>query len=296
VEAHTVKYPTMKMKGMFFASAALSCVLASCSSPAAAPAAHAPLEQALSTDLSGYLARRGAVEHISAASLSVSLNSDTPNIDVAAGTTTFGGSVPVTPTYLFQIGSNTKSFTSTCILQLEAQGKLSIHDRVGKWLPEYPAWKNVTIEHLLDMTSGIPTYDANQSMLSAYAANPLRLFSTRELIAYVYPNTAFAPGKGWLYSNTNYLMAQMIVEKVTHHDYADELASRFFKGGPKLADTSYDSNVSPGPILARMVAGYFFSNDADNAGLAPLYGDNVKADSLSWAQGAGAVVATSLRC
>ena len=258
-----------------------------------APVVAAPtLSDALKADLSAYLAQRGTTEHISAASLSVSLAPGTPNIDVAAGTTTYGGSVAVTPSNLFQIGSNTKAFTAACILELEAAGVLHINDRVGAWLPQYPAWKNVTIKHLLDMTSGIPTYDADQTMLAAYAAAPTRFLSTQELIAYVYPKTEFAPGNGWLYSNTAYLMAQMIVEKASHRDYAVDLAERFFDGGPRLADSYYSANIYPGPIRARMVAGYFHSNTPDNAGLAAIYGHDVRDYSISWAQGAGGIVQT----
>jgi D-alanyl-D-alanine carboxypeptidase len=272
--------------------ALVAMLFAACPGMATPATTSQPLAGALRSDLRNYLANRGTIEHISAASLSISLSPQTPNIDVAAGTTEYGGSVPVTPASLFQIGSNTKSFTATCVLQLEAEGALDINQRVGVWLPEYPAWKNITIKHLLDMTSGIPTYDGDQKMQAALAARPYRFFSPQELIAYIYPKTEFAPGKGWLYSNTDYLMAQMIVEKASHREYAVNLAQRFFNGGPRLADTYYSSDIYPAPIQKRMVAGYFYSNTADNAGLAPIYGHDVRGYSVSWMQGAGAIVQT----
>ena len=177
------------------------------------------LQQRLEADLRHYLASRQTIEHISALSLSVSLPGGSANIEATAGTDQYAGGAAVTPADLYQIGSNTKAFTAVTLLQLEAEGKLSLEDALGKWLPQYPAWHGVTLTRLLNMTSGIPTYDSLPAMQQAYAANPRKDFSPEELIHYVYPGTPGAPPAttGWSYSNTNYVLAELVIEKATGH-------------------------------------------------------------------------------
>ena len=67
--------------------------------------------------------------------------------------------------------------TSVLLLMLEAEGRLSIDDPLGRWLPQYPQWGEVPLRQLLGMTSGIPTYDRQPAFLTAYAADPLREFT-----------------------------------------------------------------------------------------------------------------------
>lgn len=265
-----------------------------CTAPATAAQTDAALRSALQHGLDAHLAARAKLEHISGISLSVSLHGSPRNINLSAGTTEYGGNVQITPEHLWQIGSITKSFTAATILQLEAEGKISIGQTIGDWLPQYPAWKRVTIRSLLNMTSGIPTYDLVPAMQRAYAKNPQRTFSAPELIAYVYPGNGHAPraSTGWHYSNTNYLLAQLIVERVTGDSYASEIDRRFLRSNIGLTSTYYSATRYPSSVLDHMASGYFFMHDAEVASLAPLLGTDVRGYSLSWSKGAGGIVSS----
>jgi D-alanyl-D-alanine carboxypeptidase len=264
--------------------------------PAAAATSDAPVRASLQRDLDQYLGARSKIEHISAISLSISLHGRPENINLTAGRTRYGGGgAPVTPGNLWQIGSNTKAFTAATILQLEAEGKLTIDQTVGRWLPQYPAWKHVTIRRLLDMTSGIPGYNRVPAMLTAYAKNPKRNYTIAQLIAYVYPENnpnAPPPTTGYDYSNTNYLLAELIIERTSGHSYASELERRFFPSEIGLNDTYYSGTQYPRDVLDRTVSGYFFSRAGDKVGLATMFGRDVRDDSVSWMQAAGSIVST----
>jgi D-alanyl-D-alanine carboxypeptidase len=155
------------------------------SASARTPGDHgAAVQAALRHDLSHHLTTRRTAEHISAVSLRVTFPGSKPSIDLAAGTTRYGGGPPVSTSALWQIGSNTKAFTAVILLQLEAEGKLSVSDPLGKWLPQYPAWRDVTIRQLLDMTSRIPDYAVQPAFVTAAAAAPGAYFSAARLEAY----------------------------------------------------------------------------------------------------------------
>jgi D-alanyl-D-alanine carboxypeptidase len=261
-------------------------------SPATAQSSNAALTASLQKALAIYVATRAKPEHISAASLSISLKGAENNINLAAGTTKYpNAGMKVTPADLFEIGSITKSFTSVAILHLEAAGKLTIGDKLGKWLPQYPAWKDVTIHRLLDMTSPIPGYDNQPAIAKIMGNDPSHRFTPQELVAAAYPHDGKPePVSGWTYSNTNYILAQMIVEKAGGKPYAEVVRELFDRVG--LKNSYYEQNFYSASITDRMVSGYFFSHDPGNAPLAPLLGHDVKSDSVSWMQGAGGIVSS----
>jgi D-alanyl-D-alanine carboxypeptidase len=139
----------------------------------------------LKADLHGYLSTRGVAEHFSAVSLAVAVGGRGASINLAAGTTRYGGGRPISLHNVWQIGSNSKAFTAVMVLQLEAEHRLSINDRLGKWLPQYRPWRRTTIKQLLNMTSGIQDSLMQPAYLRAYAHNPNQVFSGKRLVSYV---------------------------------------------------------------------------------------------------------------
>ncbi len=247
-------------------------------------------------DLTRYLADRGQAEHMTAIGLTVTFRGSAPAISLAAGTTAYGGGVPVSAGALWQIGSNTKAFTAVMLLELEAEGKLSITDTLGQWLPQYPAWRDITIKQLLNMTSGIPDPGTDddlpgyQAFLSAIAAGAD--LSAAKVVSYA---GAAVTGDTWLNSNTNYVLAQLIIEKVTHDSYGDQLARRIaIPLG--LRSVCFAPSTCPVADATRMPAGYYF--DTAVAGheppnpLASLIGKAVPPLNLTEYQGAAAIVSS----
>lgn len=244
----------------------------------------AGLQAALRHDISHYLTAEGKAEHISAVSLRVTFPGSEPAIDLATGTTRYGSGRPVSTSAPWQIGSNTKAFTSVILLQLEAEGKLSIGDTIGKWLPQYPAWRNITIRRLLDMTSRIPDYAIQPAFVTAIAAAPAARFSAARLVSYV-TGLPLSPA-GYSYSDTNYILAQMIIERVTRDSYAGQLTRRIITP-LSLRSMCYAPYTCPAADAARMPTGYFEISAARS-----LLGQPMPPLALTWAQGAGAIVSS----
>jgi D-alanyl-D-alanine carboxypeptidase len=260
---------------------------ASAASASAAPpgTSSAALRAALHRDLTRYLTARRTAEHISAVSLRVTFPGSRPPISLATGTTRYHGGPPVSASALWQIGSNTKAFTAVILLQLEAEGKLSISDPIGKWLPQYRAWRNITIRQLLDMTSRIPNYVYQPAFIAAFAADQRTRFTAARLVSYV-AGLPLGPA-GWHYTNTDYILAQMIIEKVTHDTYADQLTRRIIIP-LRLHTTCLAPYTCPPSDAARMPAGYFFI-----AGAPPsLIGKAMPPLALTWAQATGGIVSS----
>ncbi|MEU5052775.1 serine hydrolase domain-containing protein [Streptomyces sp. NPDC021096] len=140
----------------------------------------------------------------------------------------------------FRAGSITKTFVATTLLQLEAEGKLSLDDSVERWLPGvvkgngYDANK-ITIRQLLNHTSGVhdmvytPEWDKDMNG-PGFFQHRYDVKTPQEVIAYgLKYGPDFEPGKGWNYSNTGFVLAGMVIEKVTGKPYAREVERRIVK-------------------------------------------------------------------
>jgi D-alanyl-D-alanine carboxypeptidase len=134
------------------------------------------------------------------------------------------------------------------------------------------------------MTSGIPSYERQSAFLADYVADPYANVSTERLVSYA----AQAPAtSGYSYSNTNYILAQMIIEKASRNTYDHQLYSRIIDP-LGLHDLTFSRHLYPATITAREPAGYFFLNE-----IPALLGDDASRHSLSFAQGAGGIVGTT---
>jgi D-alanyl-D-alanine carboxypeptidase len=170
------------------------------------------------------------------------------------------------------------------LLQLEAEGKLSIHDKLGTWLPQYKAWRNVTIAQLLSMTSGIPSYDEQLAFAKTLESAPETAFTAERLVAYS-AGRPLGPA-AYHYSNTNYILAQMVIERVTHGSYFAQVNRRILKP-LGMRETCFAPQSCATDTADQMPAGYFAQS-----GLPGLLDKPVPPLALSWAQGAGALVSS----
>jgi D-alanyl-D-alanine carboxypeptidase len=259
------------------------------------------LRAKLGTILDDYLATRRKPEGISAISAFVSQGGGKPSFSVVTGTTGRTSRVPIDDRTLFEIGSNTKSFTSALVLKEEAAGHLDIGQTLGRWLPRYGAWRDESIRRLLSMTARIPTYSEAPDLQRLMAADRFRHYTPRELVAYAYPSATVhlpPPTDPWFYSNTNYVLAGLIVAESAGVSYPTQLRRRIF-GPLGLDDTFYSAQGLPEAVIRRMASGYFenaacglYRPGCRRATLAPLLGADVRTADLTWAGAAGGIVST----
>ncbi|MFD6509808.1 serine hydrolase domain-containing protein [Bacillus sp. NPDC060175] len=182
----------------------------------------------------------------------------------AAGVADLSTKKPMKTDFRFRIGSVTKTFIATVLLQLAGENRLNLDDSIEKWLPGiiqgngYDA-KQITIRQMLNHTSGIAEYSGSKE---ADFTRTKRLYTAEELVKIglsLPPDSA--PGKGWSYSNTGYVLLGILIEKVTGNSYAEEIENRIIEP-LELSNTFLpgNSSVIPGTKHAR---GYVQPDEAN---------------------------------
>lgn len=157
--------------------------------------------------------------------------------------------ITTTGTMRYSVGSVTKQFVATAVLLLVEEKQLSVDDKVCRWFPELTRAKDISIRQLLSMTSGYQDYwpqdyvfaamlqsTTPQSILDQWARKPLD----------------FEPGTKWQYSNTNYIIAGLIVERVTGVPLFEYLTRRIFTPLGMTSVKDYDA----GPLGSVDASGY----------------------------------------
>ncbi|MFF4882695.1 serine hydrolase domain-containing protein [Streptomyces nigra] len=191
----------------------------------------------------------------------------------------------------YRVGSITKSFVATVLLQLEAEGRLSLDDTVDEWLPGLVRGnghdgRHITLRQLLNHTSGVYDYTADPGFVRDHFAKDgffEHRYDTRkprELVAVAMTHEpTFAPGTSWSYSNTNYVLAGLVIEKVTGRPYGKEIDRRIIRP-LKLTATSVPGTRATMPRPSSRA----YSKLADTA-TGPTYDVTELNPSIAYAAG-----------
>lgn len=162
------------------------------------------------------------------------------------------------PEHLFRIASNSKTFLAIVAAELHVEGRLDLDAPIKRWLPasitsHIAHSSTITTRQMLQHTSGIYDYLENDRFWDAVDARPGHRWTTLEAVAYAFDRPAeFSPGQDWSYSNTNYLLAGLIVDTVTQHHHSAEIRSRILQP-LGLNATSYEYRE---PLAGTLVHGY----------------------------------------
>jgi len=132
--------------------------------------------------------------------------------------------VNVTPGMRFGIASQTKTYISVLMLKLAEMNVLSLDDRIDKWLPNFQYIDpSITIRQLLNHTSGVFNFREHKNMWGKMYSNPRKIWTPEEVLTTFVSEPYFAPGQGWHYSNTNYVLAGMIIKAATGSSVSSNL-------------------------------------------------------------------------
>jgi CubicO group peptidase (beta-lactamase class C family) len=164
--------------------------------------------------------------------------------------------VAATPQTNYRLASVTKQFTAASVLLLAQQGKLSISDRLERWLPSLPpALDSVTIKHLLTHSSGIVDYEdliPDTATTQVHDADVLRLLESSD-------STYFRPGSTYRYSNSGYALLALIVERASGKRFAAFLHDRIFASLGMNNTVAFEEGFS---IVANRAYGYTMKDRA----------------------------------
>ncbi|MFD8708753.1 serine hydrolase domain-containing protein [Kitasatospora sp. NPDC059648] len=176
----------------------------------------------------------------------------------AAGTADLATGRPARADGRFRIASVTKTFVSTVTLQLVGEGRIGLDDPIEHYLPgAVPNGSAITVRQLLNHTSGLANYLDDPKVRDFTEAGNRQFLATGRWVEYTPERLLaigaalppyFAPGRGWHYSNTNYVVAGMLIERVTGHSWRDEVQNRIIRPlGLQHTTLPTTSTAVPGP-------------------------------------------------
>jgi D-alanyl-D-alanine carboxypeptidase len=190
---------------------------------ASAIASQAQLAPAFANHLQYMLDSLCKKHHIKGASAAVLV----PGTGIWKGATGWAqDGVPLKSDMWLPIGSNTKIFTASIILKLQEEGKLNLDDTIGKWLQGINNVKGqITIRQMLNHTSGLYNYTNNPAFFTALNSDYTHQYQPEDMLQYI-STPSFAPGTSWEYSNTNYLLAGLIIKQIQSEPFQVSIRSK----------------------------------------------------------------------
>ncbi len=183
-----------------------------------------------------------------------------------------------------RIGSVTKTFTGTVVLQLVEDGDLALDDPIEDYIPGVPNGDRITVRHLLNMTSGLASYTFNQEFGERLFGDPTATIPPDKLLEYGYADSPiFEPGAMYNYSNTNFVLLGKLIEKVTGEPAFDVIRERVIEP-LELTETSWpgDRTTIPWPYAQG------YTEQGETA--TPELPSNATHWNPSWAYTAGGLV------
>lgn len=189
---------------------------------------------------------------------------------------------PMSADFFHRIGSQTKTFTVTGVLQLADEGKLGLDDPIAKFIDGVPEGDRITLRQLARMQSGLANYSDSAEFQQALFSDPFRNFTQQELLDWAFAEPMkFQPGEGFLYCNTNTILLGLVVEKVSGQSLPDYIRDHITTP-LGMSHTSFPTtNAFPDPHAAG-----YTTQDPDNS-------EETATDwNPSWAWAAGAMIST----
>lgn len=225
------------------------------------------------------------------------------------GTTLLGADSPPRADTHFRIASNTKTMTAAVIVLLAQENKLSLDDPVSKYVPDVPNGDKITITELLNMRSGLYSYDDDPDFWTVLEGDPTKVWSPAEVLTIAFKHPPyFPPGTDFHYSNTNYALLGLIAEKIDGKPLASCFQDRLF-GPLGLKETllpASTSNTLPDPYSHgylyggcsfRLLTGEPYPPDIQAAAkTGTLKPDDCTSQNSSYASAAGGVISTAKDC
>lgn len=248
----------------------------------ATPAKSSPLPAQLSAKLDA--AVRSSLAQTAAPGVIVGVVAPSGTWKAAYGKADPVAGTPMTVGMHTRIGSVTKTFIGTAIMQLAQAGKLSLDDKIQKYVPGIPNGDRIRLRQLANMTSGLASYTQSSKFTDTLFANPQTIWTPKELVAIAVAEAPlYEPGASFNYSNTNTVLLGMVIEKVTGKPVDQAIEQQIFDP-LKLRNSSWpgDSTNMPTPFAQGFtLQGNFAKPDAPS---------NATHWNPSWAWTAGEMI------